>query len=70
MTGKSPKNNSYLKYSQLAFQMAAAILISVFIGKALDDYRGGKSKLFTAIFSLFGVFAALYNLIRSIRKDR
>lgn len=70
MTSKSSKNNNYIKYSQLAFQMAAAILIGVFIGRAIDDYRGGQSKLFTAILSIFGVFAAIYNLIKSIRKDQ
>lgn len=59
---------NYVRYSGLAFQMAATILICVFLGLYIDDKRGGHDKLFTALLSVFGVLASLYNLIRSVRK--
>lgn len=50
----------YAKYTGIAFQMIAIILVFVWGGIKLDEkYRKGEP-LFVIIFSLIGVFAGLY----------
>jgi len=65
---KKPLNN-YIKYSGLAFQMTAIIVIFVFIGKFADQYFDNKKPVLTAVFSVFGVFLSIYNLIRDVKKS-
>lgn len=65
--GKS-KLNSYIKFSGLAFQMAATITAFVFIGKFADNYFDNNKPVLTAVCSVVGVLGALYNLIRSVQK--
>ncbi len=58
------KNNNplekYAKYSGLVFQMAIVIFIFVWAGKILDQRFMNEKKVFIIIFSLLGVFIALY----------
>ncbi len=52
-------------YLGLGVQLVAAILLMLFLGKWLD----GKLKtypLLTVIFSLFGGFAGIYNLVKTV----
>ncbi|MDY0089251.1 MAG: AtpZ/AtpI family protein [Flavobacteriaceae bacterium] len=69
---KNRKNkplNVYAKYSGLAFQMAATIIAFVFLGKIADKYSNNEKPIFTAIFSVIGVFISLYNLIRGVKSN-
>jgi len=71
---KKNKNNSglksYAKYSGMAFQMIAIILICVYAGVKLDEITNRQKPIFTMIFSLLGVFAALYISLKDfIKKD-
>ena len=64
------KNNSGLenfsKYSGIAFQMIAIILVFVWAGKKIDDkYFSGES-VFIIVFSLLGVGIAMYVVIKDI----
>ncbi|MBM4175746.1 MAG: AtpZ/AtpI family protein [Ignavibacteria bacterium] len=52
-------------YLGLGAQMAATVVIMVFLGKYLDDYLN-SSPAFILIFSLLGSFAAIYNFIRQV----
>jgi len=52
--------NNYAKYSGLAFQMIAIILLGVFGGIKLDDWLNLKFPVFTVILSLTGTGAAVY----------
>ena len=53
--------------SGFAFTMIVIIGVSVFLGITLDNYIG-TNPLFTIIFSVFGMFAGIFNLIRNISK--
>jgi len=52
--------NMYLKYSGMAFQMGAIILIGTIAGQKLDQYVHSTQPWFTLVFSLLSIFAALY----------
>lgn len=65
---KRPYDN-YLRYSNIAFQLFAAILIGVFGGIRLDAWLG-TDPVFTIILSLLGVFAGLYTALKDFIKPR
>jgi len=52
--------NMYLKYSGMAFQMGAIILVGAIAGQKLDKYAHTTQPWFTLVFSLLSIFAALY----------
>jgi F0F1-type ATP synthase assembly protein I len=56
------------KYSGLAFQMIAIILITTLGGVKLDKLTGWQTPVFTIILSLLGVFAAIYFSVRDFIK--
>lgn len=58
----------FAKYSGLAFQMIAIILVMTWVGIKLDKYFNLETPVFTVIFSLLGVFAGIYNSIRDFLK--
>lgn len=60
--------NSYLQYSTLGFQMIAIIGVFAFAGYMIDERKNSATPLYTAFFSLAGVFIALYLVIRSLKK--
>ncbi|MDR2962137.1 MAG: AtpZ/AtpI family protein [Bacteroidales bacterium] len=57
------KFKNAIKYSNIAFQMLAIILVGVWGGVKLDAWLGFTS-LFTVICSLLGVFSALYVVLK------
>ncbi len=66
MPEKTPKKkiaqglSNYAKYSGLAFQMIAFILIGVFGGIKLDKWLKLDFPVFTLVLSLFGTGMAIY----------
>ncbi|EOR92716.1 hypothetical protein ADIARSV_4228 [Arcticibacter svalbardensis MN12-7] len=62
--------NSYAYYSGLGFQMIAVIGVFTFIGYKIDETKSSATPIFTAFFSLAGVFASLYLVIRSVKKNK
>lgn len=62
--------NSYAKYSGMAVQMAAIIVGSVLGGIKLDEYLELKFPAFTLIFTLLGVFLAMYYFIKDVIKKK
>jgi len=46
--------------------MIIIILVGVFAGVKLDDYFNVDSSIFTLIFSLLAVLAAMYTIIKEI----
>jgi F0F1-type ATP synthase assembly protein I len=76
MQEKNPKEqqkivkglSNYARYSGLAFQMVAIILIGVFGGIKLDKWLSLKFPVFTVILSLFGIGIALYTGIKDFLK--
>ena len=68
---KSPGNrglNDFGKYSGIAFQMIAIILITTWGGIQLDKLTKFKTPVFTIILSLLGVFAAIYTVLKDFIK--
>ncbi len=56
------------KYSGIAFQMIAIILITTWGGTKLDKLTGNDTPVFTIILSLLGVFAAIYTAVKDFIK--
>jgi F0F1-type ATP synthase assembly protein I len=68
---KNPENkglNDFAKYSGMAFQMIAIILITTWGGIELDKLVKFNTPVFTIILSLLGVFAAIYTALKDFIK--
>lgn len=62
------KAGSFIKYSAMGFQMLVTIGLFAFIGHKLDENQQNSKPILTAIFSVFGVFIALYQVIKQLNK--
>ncbi|HNW56214.1 MAG TPA: AtpZ/AtpI family protein [Bacteroidales bacterium] len=60
--------NDFARYSGIAFQMVAIILITTWGGKELDKLAGFEKPVFLIILSLLGVFAAIYTVVKDFIK--
>jgi F0F1-type ATP synthase assembly protein I len=68
---KNPENrglNDFGRYSGMAFQMIAIILITTWGGIQLDKLAKFHTPVFTIILSLLGVFAAIYTALKDFIK--
>lgn len=61
---------NYAKYSSIALQMLVIIGAGVFGGYKLDKWAGLKFPLFTVIFSLLGVCAAIFLVTKDLLKKK
>jgi len=57
----------YARYSGLGLQMAAFIVLCTFAGRYLDKFELLKFPLFTVIGVMFGVFGAMYYMIKQFK---
>jgi F0F1-type ATP synthase assembly protein I len=60
--------NSYAKYSSLAFQMLAIILVGVIGGMQLDKIVHMKFPIFTVLFTSLSVIFSIYYAIKDLIK--
>ena len=60
--------NSYARYTCIAIQMVAIIVVMTLAGVKLDSRRASDTPVFTLILSLLGVFAAIYTAIKDFIK--
>ena len=58
----------YAPYLGLGLQLAITVAVMVFLGLWLDD-KFDASPLWTIVCSSLGVFAALYNFIKTVLKS-
>ncbi|HMG15192.1 MAG TPA: AtpZ/AtpI family protein [Saprospiraceae bacterium] len=58
-----------LKYSGMAFEMLATILLGWWIGKKLDEYLEYHKPVFTIILILLFCFISLWRVVNSLNKD-
>lgn len=68
---KSQENKGmkdFARYSGMAFQMLAIILVTTWGGIKLDKLAGFEKPVFTIILSLLGVFAAIYTAVKDFLK--
>lgn len=64
---KNPGNkglNDFARYSGIAFQMIAVILLTTWGGIELDKLAKFNTPVFTIILSILGVFAAIYTAVK------
>jgi len=62
------KGNTYLKYSGIAFQLAALIFLAIFLGKKLDSLFSLSKPYFTILLVLLFFSAFLYKLYLDLSK--
>ena len=60
----------YLKYSGMAFQIAAYILVGLFVGKQLDKYFETSRPLFSAAGAVLFLVAYLVKLIADVNRGK
>ncbi|WP_456376463.1 AtpZ/AtpI family protein [Lutibacter sp.] len=65
---KKEQLNKYIQLTGVAFQMGITIYLGAYFGKWLDEKYVVENSIFTIIFSLLGVFAALYYVIKQVQK--
>lgn len=53
-------------FTSIAFQMGAVIAGGVFLGVWLDKKYPNQYKAYTVIFSLLGVFAGIYLVVKQL----
>lgn len=66
----SDRLRSFARYSGIGVQMLATIGLSTWAGYWLDSHFHTKTPWFTLGLMLLGLFAALYNVIRSVTKEQ
>jgi ATP synthase protein I len=66
----SERLRSFARYSGIGIQMLATIGLSTWAGYWLDGHFQTKTPWFTLSLMLLGLFAALYNVIKSVTKDQ
>ncbi|NOR86436.1 MAG: hypothetical protein GQ527_02385 [Bacteroidales bacterium] len=62
------KLKAYAKYSNMAFQMMAIILLGTFGGVKLDEFIPWNFPIFTIILALISVSIAIYISIKDLLK--
>jgi F0F1-type ATP synthase assembly protein I len=68
MAQKPP--NRYIRYTNLALQMGVTIGLAVWGGQKLDERFGNSTPYFTIVFSLTGIFASLYLVLRDLLRGQ
>jgi len=66
---KTRNSRAYLRYSGLAFQLVATILIFVYLGRWLDQYIENETPWFTLLFAIIAVVGSMYRLIKGLTKE-
>ena len=62
------KSRSFLVFTGIAAQMGVTIFLGAYFGKMLDEKYPSNKKWFTIGLTLFGVFLAMYNILRQLKR--
>ena len=63
---KKKSLDNYARYSSIAFQMLAIILVGVFGGIKIDGWLKLNAPVFTILFSILSVILAIYYVTRDL----
>lgn len=63
---KKNKLNSYAKFSGIAFQMIAIILLGAFVGVKMDQHFPNEQDIWTISITFVAVIVSVVTVIRSI----
>ena len=72
-SGKNPKKSyldNYARYTGIAFQMLAIILLGVWGGIKLDEWLQLQFPVFTLLLSVLSVFLAIYTVVKDLLKKK
>lgn len=61
---------SYAKYSSIAFQMIAIILLGVFGGIKLDEWIKWEFPVFTVVLAVLSVILAIYYVTKDLIRNK
>ncbi|MFC5270728.1 AtpZ/AtpI family protein [Adhaeribacter terreus] len=61
--------NAFVRYSGMAFQMIAVLLLAAYSGQWLDDHFQNEQPWFTLVLLLIGVTASMYLIIKTVTKN-
>ena len=64
LSNNSDTAGSFARYTGIAIQMIAIIVVMTLAGVKLDARRASDTPVFTIILSLLGVFAGIYTAIK------
>lgn len=64
------KDNSYLKYSGMAFQIIAYVVVGIFLGKKLDEYLQREDQLFTALLAIFFLGLFFFKVFVDLNRNK
>jgi F0F1-type ATP synthase assembly protein I len=62
--------NNYARYSSIAFQMLAIILLGVFGGYKLDKWLDMSFPIFTLLLSIISVVVAIYSVVKDLLNNK
>ncbi len=68
MPSQPPKNNQFIKFSSLGFQMAITIGLGAWGGNYLDTKYQNEQPIYTIILILLSIGIALYMVIKEVIK--
>jgi F0F1-type ATP synthase assembly protein I len=66
---KPPSKDNWTTYISLPFEMAVLIALFAFAGFKVDQFFHCKVPWFTLFLTLLGVFLALYQVFRKLKKN-
>ncbi len=67
----SKKDNQFIQYSSLAFEMIAIMGLGVFAGIKIDGWLNMSFPVFTLILMILSVIGAIYHAVKNfIKKDK
>ena len=61
--------NVFMRYSGMAFQMIAVLLVAAYSGQWLDDHYNNTQPWFTLVLLLIGVTASMYLIIKTVTRQ-
>ena len=67
---KSTKYFLYLKYSGLAFQMVAVVLVGIYLGRFLESFFGLNKPIIQLSLILLFFVAFIYKLYIQLQQDK
>jgi F0F1-type ATP synthase assembly protein I len=65
---KKPSSSVLVRFTDIAFRMAATIGVGVFLGKWLDTKMGMTKPIYLPIVSMIAICGAIYMVIREANK--
>ncbi|WP_461788405.1 AtpZ/AtpI family protein [Pedobacter sp.] len=70
MNNQPKPASNFVKYTAVGFQMLITIGLFAFVGYKIDQHQQNDNYIFTAILGLLGTAASLYQVVKSLNKEK